>query len=32
MKVFIVGVSGAVGGPLAQDLISRGDEVSGRAT
>ncbi|MGP5127692.1 NAD(P)H-binding protein [Brachybacterium tyrofermentans] len=29
MKVFIVGVSGAVGGLLAQDLIARGDEVSG---
>lgn len=29
MKVFIIGVSGAVGGMLAQNLIARGDEVSG---
>lgn len=29
MKVFIIGVSGAVGGMLAQNLIERGDEVSG---
>lgn len=29
MKVFIIGVSGAVGGMLAQSLIARGDEVLG---
>lgn len=29
MKVFIIGVSGAVGGLLARHLIDRGDEVSG---
>ena len=29
MKVFIIGVTGAVGGLLAQNLIDRGDEVSG---
>ncbi|MCR2817286.1 NAD(P)H-binding protein [Microbacterium sp. zg.Y1090] len=29
MKVFIIGVTGAVGGLLAQQLIDRGDEVSG---
>jgi Predicted nucleoside-diphosphate-sugar epimerases len=29
MKVFIIGVSGAVGGLLARNLIERGDEVSG---
>lgn len=29
MKVFIIGVSGSVGGMLAQNLIERGDEVSG---
>lgn len=29
MRVFIIGVSGAVGGLLARDLTDRGDEVSG---
>lgn len=29
MKVFILGISGAVGGMLAQNLIERGDDVSG---
>ena len=29
MKVFIIGVSGAIGGLLARCLIDRGDEVSG---
>ena len=29
MRVFIIGVSGAIGGLLAQELIDRGDHVSG---
>ncbi|MEU5908988.1 NAD(P)H-binding protein [Micromonospora sp. NPDC047527] len=29
MKVFIIGVSGSIGGLLARNLIDRGDEVSG---
>lgn len=29
MKVFVIGVSGAVGGLLARKLVDRGDEVSG---
>ncbi|MEE6295870.1 NAD(P)H-binding protein [Georgenia wangjunii] len=29
MKVFIIGISGAVGGLLARNLIDRGDEVAG---
>lgn len=29
MKVFIIGISGAIGGLLAEDLTSRGDVVSG---
>ena len=29
MRVFIIGITGAIGGLLAQELIDRGDEVSG---